>query len=215
MCWRLAWLFAVLMLGAGGGAATQQPGFIIGVRDTLAIRTVDQDRLYLDSRFGRRVRATVIAASQALEAENQQLVAELSAREAALTAARPTLPPEDFRARADAFNADAERIRTTQEQKSRAILAFSEVEQRRFFDVALPLLNDLVRQVGALVLLDARLVMLAAGGVDITDEAIERIDAALGDGADTVERPLLLDAIGPMTPGGVPLPGLPAPDRAP
>ncbi len=159
-------LVASLLLAAGmvpaASVSAQQLGFSLGVSDAQAIRTVDQDRLYFESQFGQRVREQVIDASRVLEAENQRLVAELSARETALTESRPNLSPEAFRFQAEAFNTDAERIRDEQERKSREILRFQEAEQLRFFDIVLPLLNIMVQEVGAKVLLDSRVVLLAA-----------------------------------------------------
>ena len=209
--------------------SAQQLGFSLGVSDAQAIRTVDQDRLYFESQFGQRVREQVIDASRVLEAENQRLVAELSARETALTESRPNLSPEAFRFQAEAFNTDAERIRDEQERKSREILRFQEAEQLRFFDIVLPLLNIMVQEVGAKVLLDSRVVLLAASDVDLTDAAILQIDAELGDGADTLEAPLSLTlperddiAPGPLpAPSPRPAPGasppleLPSPDLEP
>lgn len=187
-------LLVTFLLAAGtlpaAPVSAQQLGFSLGTVDAPAIRTVDQDRLYFESLFGQRVRAQVLAASRALETENQRLVTELSAREAELTAARPDLSPEAFRAHADAFNQDAERIRESQEQKAREIRQFQDAEQLRFFDAAVPMLDGLLLELGAKVLLDARVVLLAADDIDLTDAAIARVDAELGDGAETAEVPL-------------------------
>lgn len=187
-------LLLTLLLAAGSlpaaPSSAQQLGFSLGTIEAPAIRTVDQDRLYFESLFGQRVRDQVLAASRALETENQRLVTELSAREAELTAARPDLSPEAFRAHAEAFNEDAERIRETQEQKAREIRQFQDAEQLRFFDAAVPMLDGLLQELGAKVLLDARVVLLAADDTDLTDAAIARVDAELGDGTETAEAPL-------------------------
>lgn len=190
----------------------QPLGFVLGVPDAPAIRTVDQDQLYFESRFGQRVQNQIAAASQALEAENQRLVAELSSREMELTERRADLSPAEFRELADAFNARAEAVRNEQERKSREIVLFQEAEQLRFFEAAGPLLNTLLAEVGGSVLVDARFVLIAADEVDLTDLAIARINDVLGDGADEPARSL------PQTdPGSGTAPSVapPADDMAP
>ena len=187
---------AVALMVAGLFPATapqaQPLGFNLGQAEQRAseIRTIDQDRLFFTSRFGERVRDQIITASRALEVENQRLLDELSEREAGLTAQRPDLSPEAFRAQADAFNEEVGGIRDRQERKSREIGQFQEAEQLRFYDLVVPLLDALLQEVGARILLDTRVVLLATEDVDLTDLAIERIDAALGDGSDGVTATL-------------------------
>ena len=213
MRWPRVFLLAFLLtagLVPAVSVSAQQLGFSLGEMDTPDIRTVDQDRLFFESLFGQRVRDQVVEASRALEIENQRFVTELSAREAELTAARPDLSPEAFRDQAEAFNAEAERIREAQEQKAREIRQFQEAEQLRFFDAAGPMLEDLRLELGAKVLLDARLVLLADDDIDLTDAAIARVNADLGDGAETAEAPLpRFDA----PPDDIPLQAPPATDE--
>lgn len=63
-----------------------------------------------------------------------------------------------------------------------------ELERRRelvptqFMRVVQPVLSDLLREADAMVMIDARTVMLHAGAADITDLAIERINERIGQG---------------------------------
>ena len=111
----------------------------------------------------------------------------LEAEERELTDRRATLPPEEFQALAAAFDAKTEDIRAAQDAKSRAITAQREENRQRFLQAAVPVLGDLMREAGAVAVFDKELVILSLRGVDITDEAIARIDAVLGDG--TVQMP--------------------------
>ena len=70
-------------------------------------RVLDQDRLFRESQVGQQILAGIEAARQALEAENQVLFNQLATEERALTDARPSLAPDEFRTRADAFDAHA------------------------------------------------------------------------------------------------------------
>ena len=184
---------ALAMAGALAAPASAQPmAYSLGqpTEQPSEIRTIDQERLFFTSRFGQRVRDQIVDASRALEAQNQRLLDELSEREAELTARRPTLSPEAFRAEADAFNAEVSEIRDQQDRKSRQIGQFQEAEQGRFYDLVVPILDTLLRDVGAKVLLDTRIVLLTTEDVDLTDQAVERIDAELGDGGAGVTAPL-------------------------
>jgi len=60
----------------------------------------------------------------------------------------------------------------------------SDLAQRRFLSVARPILEEVMRETGASVLLDARSVLLAVDNVDITAEAVLRIDQTIGAGED-------------------------------
>lgn len=146
------------------------------------LRTLDQDRLFRESRFGQRVSRQLEEASRALAAENRRLESELVARERELTELREEMSPEEFGPLAEEFDTRAEEIRSTQEEKSRAITRRNEAERQRFFEAAVPILRDLLEEMGAVAILDSRAVVLASRRIDITDEAIARLDATLGAG---------------------------------
>jgi Skp family chaperone for outer membrane proteins len=166
----------------------------------LAVVVLDREALYARSAYGRRIRAEIEAASGELGAENRRIEQELEEEERALTEWRAELPRAEFEALADTFDRRVEEIRREQDAKGRAIAQRSDRAQALFYERANPLLISLAREIGALVILDRRTVIASADGVDITQRALERIDAVLGDGAD-------------LDPGPVPRPDLPA--RAP
>jgi Skp family chaperone for outer membrane proteins len=170
------------MLSAVTPAAAQQtePPTVFEVASP--ILTVDQERLFSASAFGRRVQADIEARSAALAAENRTIEAELVAEEQELTAARPGLSPEEFRARADAFDARVQRIRTEQDAKARDLGTFRETERERFASEIGGVLADIARSRGALAVLDRRALLVSADSIDITDVAIAAIDIRLGEG---------------------------------
>ena len=184
---RTARAAAVLGLLAGGPAAGQAPDLeSLGLSlPQMAVVVLDREAVYDRSAFGRRVREDTEAALRALAGENRRIEAELEAEERALTARRATTEPEAFRDLARDFDARVEEIRRTQDAKERAIGETTERAQAEFFERASPILSALARESGALVILDRRMVIAASEQVDITPEAIERIDAELGDGGGT------------------------------
>ncbi len=146
------------------------------------ILTIDSERLYRGSEFGQRVAREVEARTQALTEENRTLESELEAEELALTEQRADLTPEDFRALADAFDARVQAIRRDREAESREIADLLESNRGRFLQAAAPILEDIMREAGAGVILEVRGVFISANAIDITDRAIARIDASIGDG---------------------------------
>lgn len=175
-------LLAALLASGGAAAQTGQPG-------PSAVLTIDPERLFQETAFGRRVIAESEKRAEALQAENRRIEAELTAEERDLTERRPGLPVEEFRALADAFNVKVDRIRTEQDGKAREIQEERDAGQQDFFNRIGPILLALVRERQAAVLLDRRAVFLAAEAVDVTEAAVARIDAALGAGGETGTDP--------------------------
>ncbi len=146
------------------------------------ILTVDRDRLYSETLYGKSVEAHFKAESDALIAENLRLEQALEAEERDLTDRRATLAPEEFKRLATAFDSKAEGIRAAQQAKSTAIAQKREAEQQRFLEAAIPVLGELMQSTGAAAIFDKNMIILSLRGIDITDAAIARIDAVLGDG---------------------------------
>ncbi|MFN4201466.1 MAG: OmpH family outer membrane protein [Tabrizicola sp.] len=141
--------------------------------------TLDQDRLFLESDFGKAVIARERADSAALEQENSRIEAELVAEEQELTKARATLDAEDFSARAAAFDAKVERIREEQDAKARRLTERRDQDRKAFLEVVVPVLGALLGDRGATAILDKSQVIISLSAVDVTDEAIARVNAAL------------------------------------
>lgn len=192
-------LAAALVCGAGANAQmTPLPDAAgpsrINAADFLApdlqsvVLTVDTDRLFAESLFGRRKALELTRATEELAIENRRIEAELLAEEESLTGRRPSMQVEDFRAAADAFDARVEAFRIAQDAKE-IVLQDSLTDGRdAFLQSAAPILGELMQAAGASVVLDRRTVFLAMGDVDITDEAIAAIDAVIGDGQEIEEN---------------------------
>jgi Skp family chaperone for outer membrane proteins len=140
------------------------------------ILTIDQDRLFAETRLGAEQSAEWERQAEALAAENTEIENALIAEESALTEQRAELPPEEFRALADAFDERVQRLRAEQDEKARVLNRQREEERARFFNEIAAVLSEIVREKGAVVVIDRRDVFLSADRIDITDEAIERIN---------------------------------------
>lgn len=164
---------------------------------SLPVRLLDEDRLLRESELGRRVLERIRAAEQALEEENRRIADQLAAEEQELTEMRAELSPEEFRARADAFDLRVEEIRAERAQRNEELTRFSEGEVQRFFDVAFPVVVDLMSDEGVVAILQPEAVIVALEAFDITGEAIARLDAVWreatedGDFPQTPETPAI------------------------
>jgi Skp family chaperone for outer membrane proteins len=175
-----AFALSLALLGAGPLAA-QDAG--------LAILTLDQERLFLESDFGRAVAGRDEVAARALEAENKRIEAELVTEEQALTELRKTLPAEEFTRRATAFDQKVERIRTEQDQKARELTRSREAEQQEFLRLVVPVLGELMTDKGAVAIIDKAALILSLSSIDVTDEAIARVNAAQAAGTEPTPAP--------------------------
>lgn len=180
-------LVAALLALCGSVAVPAQAQETDGLRAPVLM--LDRNRLFTESAFGKAAEARFQADSQALIAENLALERALEAEERSLTDQRATLDAEAFQALATAFDEKTEAIRAAQDAKSRAITTKREEDRQRFLQAAVPVLGELMQESGAVAIFDKDTVILSLRGVDITDEAIPLIDAALGDGSTLPEAP--------------------------
>lgn len=146
------------------------------------ILTIDSDRVFLESEFGRRVAEEIEERGNALSAENRRIEADLEAEEQELTLKRAQMSPEAFRSLADDFDEKVQAIRRAQAAKSRALNAQLDEEREAFLAAAGPVLEQLMRNAGAGVILERRSVFVSASAIEITDAAIALLNETIGSG---------------------------------
>lgn len=172
-----------------------------------AIATIDREMLFTQSAWGKRTQARLDEEGARLEAENERLVTQLSNEEAQLTKERATLDPAEFRRRAEAFDLRATRVRRERLQATQDVNSWAAADRTAFYRVALPLMGEVMRERGAVVVLDRRTVFVSVEAIDITEELLTVLDRELGDGVGVVPfQPT------PTTESGEPTPE--APDQA-
>jgi len=174
-------VLGLALLSASPGFA--QP-FSFGQVEGPAVVMLSQERLFSDSLFGQRVQAEIEAASNALALENREIEAALLEEELQLTETRAAMSAEEFRPIGDEFDARVEAIRAEQNDRLRILTAQADAARRFFVQATTPILVALLRERGAAAVLDSRAVIYSVDGIDITDLALARIDAELGDGGE-------------------------------
>lgn len=171
------------------------------------ILTIDRDQLFAQTEFGQRVNRELEAASAAMAAESRKIEAALEEEERQITEQRATLDPAAFRELAAAFEEKVQALRQERDSVEANLRRQIEAAQTEFFEQIGPILGSLVRERGAVMILDRRAILLSAADVDITADAIERIDAVLGEGG---SEPAPAPAPEPADPA-LPLDTIPAP----
>ena len=151
------------------------------------VLTIDSDRVFHESAFGLRVAQEIKVAGAKLAAENGRIATELETEEKDLTTKRAGLSPEQFRVLADAFDKKVQQTRQEQAAKGRALNELLDKERDVFLTAAAPVLERLMRDAGAAVILDLRTVFVSASAVEITDDAIALLNETLGSGAETAK----------------------------
>jgi len=179
---RLAILIIPVLSFLTGPGFSQQTQTVERAIVQSPILTIDSDRVFSESAFGLRVAAEIEEQSAKLSAENRKIESDLEAEEEQLTLDRDTLSPERFRALAERFDEKVQQIRRTQNIKTQALNDLVDQERDIFLNVAGPVLEKLMRDAGAAVILERRSVFVSANAIDITQEAILRLDAAVGSG---------------------------------
>jgi len=93
------------------------------------------------------------------------------------------MDPVDFRAAAAEFDQRVQGIRRARDAAIAKFEADRDAAPRQFLEQVRSVLGDLMIERNAVALLDQRVVFLSLSTVDITQDAVQRIDAILGDGS--------------------------------
>ncbi|WP_185960867.1 OmpH/Skp family outer membrane protein [Aliiroseovarius halocynthiae] len=167
------------------------------------IVTIDRQSLFNLTSYGKRVLASVKAERERLINETRSAEIALEQEERALTDQRAKLDPQSFRVLADAFDSKVSELRREAEVREQGFVKTLESEQSAFFERIGPILGELVRELGAVVILDRRAILLSTSNIDITELAVQRINDRLGDGSEET-------AVPNPDPEGAPAPNQPA-----
>lgn len=145
-----------------------------------AVLFVNLERIFAESLFGQRVREDLGAAQAALIAENAQIQQTLQEEERLLAERRPTMDVDVFRAEADAFDARVQAIRNEQDAKEEVLQQVLAAGRADFRAAVQPVIVRIMVERGATLVLDHTSVYVAVASVDITQDAIDALDATLG-----------------------------------
>ena len=144
-----------------------------------SIAVLDQDALFSESEWGKRVLQNVENQVSQLSQENRTIETALELEESELTKTRKTISKIEFDVLAIKFDEKVKKIRLEQADKQRKINIFLNKNRKLFFEKVTPILLDYINELGIEVLLNKDTVALASLGSDITILAINRINEQL------------------------------------
>jgi Skp family chaperone for outer membrane proteins len=144
---------------------------------------IDSEQLFFETAYGQRLTAELAAQAADLQAENDRIVETLTQEERSLTLRRPDMTVADFRAEAEAFDTKVQEVRRVRDAKNVELQLANAQARSQFEDRVQNILGSLMVERGASLILEQRNVRLSVRAANITDAAIARIDAELGDGS--------------------------------
>ena len=147
--------------------------------------TVDMNKLFRSSDFGKKIISANNKARLELQNENEELESKLLSEEKELSEQRKILSLEDFQPKALEFDKKVSIIRRQQNEKEENLKNKARKQESEFYKRIYPLLYEILLDRGGLVLVDQRNVILWDTSVDITDDAIRLINQVLGNSIQT------------------------------
>ena len=148
-------------------------------KNIASIAVLDQDSLFSDSDWGKKILENVETEAMKLAAENRLIESSLEIEELELTKSRKTLTQSEFDILAFDFDKKVKKIRTEQSDKQLKINIFLNQNKKLFFEKITPILLSFIDELGVEVLLNKDTVALASTGSDITKAAIVKINSQL------------------------------------
>jgi Skp family chaperone for outer membrane proteins len=143
------------------------------------IAVLDQDALFSESEWGKKLLQNVENQVTQLSNENRTIETSLELEESELTKARKTISKIEFDVLTIKFDEKVKKIRLEQADKQRKINFFLNENRKLFFEKVTPILLDYINELGIEVLLNKDTVALASLGSDITISAINKINEQL------------------------------------
>ena len=145
----------------------------------LPVATIDQDRLFADSLYGKSFSNKFQKDANTLAEENRRIEQDLIDEENSLTQKRKELSNVEFQKLASAFNEKVEQIRKEQAAKTTELNASRIQARRAFFKLAQPFIIQLMHERGIKFILSDQAIFMSVSDGDITNAAIELINRDL------------------------------------
>ncbi len=168
-----------LALALAGPAALAQGDDAAPVAAPTAVLVVDMQRIKSDTAAGRDMLAKTVEIRRRIQAGIEEREAALREEERRLAEERGSLGPGDFRERVRAFEQQVIDNRAFSERESRRLQLVLSRASGLLRDRVTAVLAAIMRERGAELLLDSTQIVLSADRLDITDEAIGRLDAVM------------------------------------
>jgi len=169
-------LVALGLVASGliAGAAPAQPA---QAPTATPVLVVDLDRVLRDSAPAVEQRALEVAERRALREKLDGMKRALEQEEAELVVLRDTLPKAAFDKRVTDFDQRVRAARRTAQEDAAALQARIAAAQAALQQAAQPLMEAMMRERGAVLVIDHKTALAVAPAFDATDALIARLDA--------------------------------------
>ncbi len=171
-----ATFLALSVWTVGANAQSTSGGFDTGTVQS-PVLVIEFDRAFGQSAFGQNVTTELESLGAEIAAENRQIEAELRDEELLLTDQRKAMEPAAFRELADAFDQKVQKLRREQDTKARDLSERQDGARREFLTSVGPILNRIMQETNAAVVLEKRNVFASVSAIDVTDLVISEINA--------------------------------------
>jgi Skp family chaperone for outer membrane proteins len=141
-----------------------------------SVMIVDIEAALRESAVADALREIELEERRALQARFDADKGRLEAREAELSEIRADADKADFDRLVEEFDADVRETRRAAQEDAAALQARFAAAQRALLDVVRPAAAELMRERGAVVLIDRKTVVVFDPALDVTGDLIERID---------------------------------------
>lgn len=149
-----------------------------GAQDAASVLVVDLERALRDSAAASALRAMEVGERRALRDKLDAMKSALEDEEARMVVLRDTLPKEEFDVLVRDFDQRVRTARRVAQQDAAALQARFATAQATLERAARPLIEALMREHGAVLVIDRKTALAVAPDFDATDALIARLDAA-------------------------------------
>lgn len=169
---RRSALFGVIVLAVAGWLGAASGALAEG------ILLIDRQRVLSDSEPALRLREAEQARRLALRAELDEIQRALEEEEAEISDLRGQLDAAAFEARVRAFDTHVREARRRSQTLGEGLQAEFERARQQLVAALAPVLAELLKSHQADAIIDVRSVLAARPDLDVTDDAIERLNAS-------------------------------------
>jgi Skp family chaperone for outer membrane proteins len=142
------------------------------------ILVVDLDRALRDSAAGEAMRQSELRERDALQARFDATREALEAEETEMARIRASTPAVEFERRVVAFDRRVRAARREAQEAGAALQARYAAAQRALLEGAQPLLQQLMQERSAVIVLDKAQVLMSLDALNVTELLTQRLDAA-------------------------------------
>ena len=182
--WRGSLLVAVFLLQSAAIWAQDAS------RGQTPILVLDWERLFSIPGVEERVLGGIAEERARLVAENIRIESELTAEELELAEHRSTLEAAEFQKLADEFDRKVQRIRADRDAQERELQTRVRMEWQNFRqNIETSLIVEIMQERGAVIVLERSQAIVFSTTIDITEEAIVRLNAFLDASHEQADEP--------------------------